>query len=75
MAITFSTQNLNLVTINYFSESWKLTIPLYLLVLVSVLIGIILAGIGLLVDSIKFRKVLKEKESIIRELKKKIAES
>jgi len=75
LAITFSTQNLSPVAIHYFFEGFNLTIPLYLLVLVSILIGVILAGFGLIIDSMKFRKMLKEKESIIRELKKKIAES
>jgi len=75
LGITFSMQNVDPVVLRYYFGLETLPVPLFLLVLFSILLGILLAGAGFLMDQRSLRRALREKErqvaSLENELKQK----
>jgi uncharacterized integral membrane protein len=71
--ITFAVENTQPFVLRYYFGFESPPIPLFLLVLVSVLLGVLLAGLGFLFDEWSMRRTLRQKdreiESLQRELK------
>ncbi|MBW2040166.1 MAG: LapA family protein [Deltaproteobacteria bacterium] len=65
LTVTFSLQNAEEVTIHYYGLIDPFTVPLFTVVLVTVLLGIIIGAVGGLLTNVKLRLELKR-------LKKKI---
>jgi putative membrane protein len=74
VGITFSMKNAEPLTLKYYFGLETPEIPLFLLVLVSVLVGVLLAGLSFIVDQWSFRKSLREKERRIASLEKELKE-
>ncbi len=62
LGITFSMENTGPVVLRYYFGFETPPLPLFLLVLISILLGICLAGAGFLVDEWILRRALREKE-------------
>jgi uncharacterized integral membrane protein len=60
--ITFSVENTGPVVLKYYFGLETPPVPLFLLVLFSILLGICLAGAGFLIDQWSLRRALREKE-------------
>lgn len=69
----FATLNVSAVTVN-FGQFILHGIPIYIVVLGSLLLGIILSTLIYAVDSISNHLILRKKENTIKELKKTTAE-
>jgi putative membrane protein len=74
VGITFSMQNAEPLKLKYYFGLETPEIPLFLLVLVSILVGVLLAGMSFIVDQWSFRKSLREKERRIASLEKELKE-
>lgn len=72
LGITFSMQNASWVVLRYYFGLETPPVPVFLLVLFSVLLGIILAGIGFLFDERTLKKALREKERQIASLEREL---
>lgn len=72
LGITFSMQNSEPLKLKYYFGLETPEIPLFLLVLVAVLLGVLLAGVSFIVDQWSFRKALREKERRISALEKEL---
>ena len=72
VAITFATKNLESVTVRYyfFEEIW--TTPLFLLVFVSVLLGILIAGMAGILSRFTLKQEIKRSKKKILELEKEL---
>lgn len=71
LGITFSMENSQPLALKYYGLETP-EIPLFLLVLVAVLVGVLLAGMSFLVDQWSVRKTLREKERRIASLEKEL---
>ncbi|MFQ5902429.1 MAG: lipopolysaccharide assembly protein LapA domain-containing protein [Candidatus Binatia bacterium] len=73
LGITFSMENTQPLVLQYYFGFQTPPIPLFLLVLFGVLFGVILAGVGFILDQRSLKRALREKErevaSLERELK------
>ncbi len=69
--ITFAMENTQSLVLRYFGYETP-PINLYLLILVSVLFGVIVAGIGFIIDQWSLKKVVRQKEREIESLEKEI---
>jgi uncharacterized integral membrane protein len=67
--ITFAVENTQPVVLHYHFGLESIPIPVFLLVLFSILIGVLLAGLGFLVDVWTLKKALKHKEKEIQSLR------
>jgi len=72
LGITFATENTGWVVIRYYFGLETPPIPIFLLVLFSVLSGVFLAGVGFLIDERSLKKALREKEREITSLQKEM---
>jgi len=72
LGITFATENTGWVVLRYYFGLETPPVPIFLLVLFSVLLGILLAGAGFIVDEWSLRKALREKEREIAALQKEL---
>ena len=72
LGITFATENTGWVVLRYYFGLETPPIPIFLLVLFSVLSGVFLAGVGFLIDERSLKKALREKEREITSLQKEI---
>ena len=72
LGITFATENTGWVVLRYYFGLETPPIPIFLLVLFSVLSGVFLAGVGFLIDERSLKKALREKEREIASLQKEI---
>jgi uncharacterized integral membrane protein len=72
LGITFSMQNASWVVLRYYFGLETPPVPVFLLVLFSVLLGIILASIGFLFDEGTLKKALREKERQIASLEREL---
>lgn len=72
LGITFSMQNAQPLKLKYYFGLETPDIPLFLLVLVSVLVGVLLVGMSFIVDQWSFRRTIREKERRIASLEKEI---
>jgi|SRR5258706_1444901 len=68
LGITFSMENTGPVALRYYFGLETPPMPLFLLVLFSILLGICLAGIGFLLDERSLRRSVREKERRIAAL-------
>lgn len=72
LGITFAMENTGWVVLRYYFGLETPPIPIFLLVLFSVLLGVCLAGVGFIVDEWSLRKALREKEREIASLEKEL---
>lgn len=70
LAVTFSLQNTEEVTIHYYGVIPPLAAPLFIAVLAAVLLGIIIGAAGALLNNIQLRMELRRKKKKIAELKR-----
>lgn len=72
LGITFAMENTGWVVLRYYFGLETPPIPIFLLVLFSVLLGVFLAGVGFIIDEWSLRKALREKEREIASLEKEL---
>lgn len=72
LGITFATENTGWVVLRYYFGLETPPIPIFLLVLFSVLSGVFLAGVGFLIDERSLKNALREKEREITSLQKEM---
>ena len=69
--ITFAMENTQSLVLRYFGYETP-PIDLYLLILVSILFGVIVAGIGFIIDQWSLKKVVRQKKREIESLEKEL---
>lgn len=74
LGITFSMQNAEPLKLKYYFGLETPEIPLFLLVLVAILFGVLLAGVSFIIDQWSFRRALRERERRIATLEKELKE-
>jgi uncharacterized integral membrane protein len=60
LAVTFSLQNADQVTIRYYGLVESIVAPLFSVVLASVLLGIIIGALGSIVTNVKLRRQIRK---------------
>ena len=70
LGITFSMENRQELVLRYYFGLETPPIPLFLLVLFSILLGVLLAGVGFIIDEWSLRRALREKEREITALRR-----
>lgn len=75
LGITFSMQNVEPVVLRYYFGLETPPVPLFLLVLFSILLGILLAGAGFLIDQWSLRRALREKERQVVSLENELKQT
>lgn len=75
LGITFSMQNVDPVVLKYYFGLETPPVPLFLLALFSIMIGILIAGIGFLVDQRSLRRALREKERQVASLENELKQT
>jgi uncharacterized integral membrane protein len=73
--ITFSMENTVSVPIKYYFGLETPPVPLFLLVMFSILFGVCLAGAGFLIDQMALRRALREKEKRIMSLEAELRQT
>jgi len=68
--ITFAVENTEPVSLRYYFGLESVPIPVFLLVLFSILFGVLMTGTGFLIDLWILKKALREKEKELRALRK-----
>ncbi len=69
VGITFSMENTEPLVLRYFGYETP-PIRLYLLILLSVFFGVLLAGIGFMIDQRSFKKAVRKKDQEIESLER-----
>ena len=72
LGITFSMQNVDPIVLRYYFGLETPPLPLFLLVMFSILFGVVLAGAGFLVDQWSLRRALREKERQVAALENEL---
>lgn len=72
LGITFAMENTGWIVLRYYFGLETPPVPIFLLVLFSVLLGVLLAGAGFIVDEWSLRRALREKERQIASLEKEL---
>lgn len=72
LGITFSMENTEPLVLKYYFGIQTPPVPLFLLVLFSVLLGVLFAGLGFIFDEWSLRKTLREKEREITSLEREL---
>ena len=72
LGITFSMENTQPLVVRYYFGLETPPVPLFLLVLFSILFGICLAGLGFLLDERSLRRSVREKERRIAALEDEV---
>jgi len=72
LGITFAMENTGWIVLRYYFGLESPPVPIFLIVLFSVLLGVILAGVAFIVDEWSLRKALREKEREIASLEKEL---
>jgi len=72
LGITFAMENTGWVVLRYYFGLETPPVPIFLLVLFSVLLGVLLVGLGFICDEWSLRKALREKERQIASLEKEL---
>lgn len=73
LGITFAMENAEPLRLRYYFGLETPPIPLFLLMLFAVLLGVLLAGLGFLVDHWALKRALREKDRVIESLKGEIS--
>jgi uncharacterized integral membrane protein len=71
-AITFAMENNEEVYIHYYNTFNPIPIPVFLIVMVSIFIGILLVGFAGIIERIRLKGKLKKQEKEIKMLKEKL---
>jgi uncharacterized integral membrane protein len=74
VGITFADQNREPLVLHYYFGLETPPVPIFLLVLFSVLLGVLLAGIGFIIDQWTLKKVVRQKGREIESLEREIRE-
>jgi uncharacterized integral membrane protein len=69
LAVTFSLQNADEVTIHYYGLMPPLTAPLFIAVLAAVSLGIIIGAAGALLNNVQLRMKLRRQKKKIHDMK------
>ncbi len=69
VGITFSMENTTPVVLKYYFGLETLPIPVYLLMLGSIFLGVLLAGVAFIADERSLKRAVREKEREIASLK------
>jgi len=72
LGITFAMENTGWVVLRYYFGLETPPVPIFLLVLFSVLLGVLLVGVGFVFDERSLKKALREKEWKIASLEKEL---
>ncbi len=72
VGITFSVENTAPVVLKYYFGLETLPIPVFLLVLISVFLGVLLAGVAFVADERSLKKAVREKEREIAFLEEEL---
>jgi lipopolysaccharide assembly protein A len=72
LAITFAMKNQETVSLRYYFTTELWTVPLFILVFVSVLVGILIAGMGSFFSGVKLKQEIRRKQKTILELQKEL---
>jgi uncharacterized integral membrane protein len=72
VGITFSMENTQEVVLKYYFGIETPRVPVFLLVLFSVLLGVLFAGVGFLVDERSLKRAVREKEREIASLEREL---
>ena len=72
LGITFAMENTGWVVLRYYFGLETPPVPIFLLVLFSVLLGVLLVGVGFIFDERSLKKALREKEREIASLEKEL---
>ena len=70
--ITFSMENTDSVVLKYYFGMKTLPIPVFLLVMFSVLLGVLLAGVVFILDERSLKRAAREKEREIATLEREL---
>jgi uncharacterized integral membrane protein len=68
--ITFAVENTEPISLRYYFGLESVPIPVFLLVLFSILLGVLMTGMGFLIDVWILKKTLRERERELRSLRK-----
>jgi uncharacterized integral membrane protein len=72
LGITFSMQNADPIVLRYYFGWETPPLPLFLLVMFSILFGVVLAGAGFLIDQWALRRALREKDRQVASLENEL---
>lgn len=72
LGITFSMENTSWIVLRYYFGLETPPVPIFLLVMFSVLLGILLAAMAFIFDEISLKRALQEKERQIASLEKEL---
>ena len=70
--VTFSQQNLTLIHLQYYNF-WNIPpVPVYLLIFVSLLLGVIITGFWGIVERFRLNRTIRRLNKIVRDLRKEL---
>ena len=72
LAITFSLKNNEMVAIKYYFQLESLDLPLYLLVFISVILGIFIGGMEGVIERIKSGNVIRKLKKEMKKMEKEL---
>ena len=72
LAVTFSMENSSTVTIKYYHLFPPIDAPLFLVILVSVLIGIAIGGVAGLIERFSLKNMIRKDQKTIAKLEKEL---
>ena len=72
LGITFAMENTGWVVLRYYFGLESPPVPIFLLVLFSILLGVLLVGVGFILDERSLKKALREKEREIASLEREL---
>jgi uncharacterized integral membrane protein len=73
LGITLAMENTSWVVLRYYFGLESPPVPLFLIVLFSILLGVCLAGVGFFLDELSLKRSLREQERKIAELESELA--
>ena len=69
--VTFSQENLKIIHLQYYSLL-KTDVPIYLLIFISLLFGVIITGFWGIVERFRLNRTIRRLNRIVRELRKEL---
>ena len=72
LGITFSMENTGWIVLRYYFGLETPPVPIFLLVLFSILLGVFLAGVGFILDELSLKRALRERERQIASLESEL---